>query len=163
MCAILVEDIVNAVEYKDGKLYRKYNSSQVKVGDEAGCMHSHGYKAFRVKNKLIYCHRAVWIIHNGDIPKGMQIDHINGDRSDNRIENLRLVSHMENHKNLKRYVRRKPGVTGVNMDVRGKWSARISIDGKIVCLGTFIDFICACEARIVAEVNAKYHKNSGMR
>lgn len=163
MHSILVEDILNAVEYRDGKLYRKYNSSQAKIGDEAGCMHSHGYKAFRIKNKLTYCHRAVWMIHNGEIPTGMQIDHINGDRSDNRIENLRIVSHKENHKNLKRYNRKKPGVTGVHVDVRGKWSVRIGINGKVVCLGTFVNFISACEARIVAEVNAKFHKNNGMR
>ena len=106
----------------------------------------------------------IWTMHNGDIPEGMQIDHINGIRDDNRIENLRCASRDENMRNRSKSKRRFPGVTGVNYNKRDNlWHAMISDNSKAISLGHYKSFIAACEARIVAEVNLGYHENHGKR
>lgn len=75
-----------------------------------------------------YAHRLVWVMHNGDIPDGMMVDHINLDKSDNRIENLRLVNKSGNAQNAK--------WKGYCFDKRaGKWRAEIKLDGKVTWLG----------------------------
>lgn len=99
---------------------------------------TNGYIQDWVNGRLEYRHRVVWVEHNGPIPDGMQIDHINHDRSDNRIENLRLVTPQQNHFN-------RSGVKGFNWDKRkGKWRAYIYRDGKMKNLG-YTD--CMLEAR----------------
>ncbi|AEI91245.1 gp45 [Escherichia phage phiEB49] len=112
----------------------------------------------------MYVHRIIWEMHNGAIPDGMQIDHINGIRDDNRIENLRCVSASGNRRNLCKRRRRLPGVNGVNYNQRDDlWHAMISDNGKAISLGHYKSFISACEARIVAEVSLGYHRNHAMR
>lgn len=59
-----------------------------------------GYLSMKFNNKTMLVHRAIWIWHNGEIPKGFEIDHINGNRKDNRIENLRIVTHQQNQTNM---------------------------------------------------------------
>lgn len=119
----------------------------------------------RVSNKGIgytMAHRIIWEMTNGEIPDGLFIDHINGNRRDNRIENLRLVTQKVNSMNSSLRFDNKSGVTGVAIYKRtGKWRASIQSGGKTVHLGFFDDFISACEARIVAEVRLGYHPNHG--
>ncbi|ELH8509758.1 HNH endonuclease [Salmonella enterica] len=77
-------------------------------------------------------HRVAWILHHGKpIPDGMQVDHINGIRTDNRIENLRLVTHTENQHNQ----RKAKGYTW-NTQCR-KWRAQIRVGGKHKTLGLY--------------------------
>lgn len=76
-------------------------------------------------------HRFVWETNHGVIPIGMEIDHINGDRQDNRIENLRLVTRQQN--NFNREV--KP-MTNIKV-VGGRYQVRITKDAKQHCLGTY--------------------------
>ncbi|ATE85769.1 HNH homing endonuclease [Shigella phage Sf12] len=86
-------------EYRDGKLYwNKKTNRNIVIGSLAGSLRSGGYLRVGAKGSYHYVHRIVWEMHNGDIPEGMEIDHINGSRSDNRVENLRIVSHSENQK-----------------------------------------------------------------
>jgi len=95
-------------------------------------------------------HRVVWALHYGEWPKG-EIDHINGDPSDNRICNLRDVPHSKNQKNLKRrYKSKKPMGVQWRSDV-GKWRARITVDGQFVSLGYFYEKEDAIKAREIAE------------
>ena len=70
------------------------------AGTEVGNVNSHGYVVTCVEKKTVMVHRMAWAIHFGKWPDG-QIDHINGDPSDNRIENLRDVSVSENALNRK--------------------------------------------------------------
>ena len=83
---------------KTGSLTHKRNVSQVKIGDEVGCIHSSGYRICSVDDKKYRVHRLIWVLVNGYAPDF--IDHINGVRSDNRIENLRNVTVKENMRNM---------------------------------------------------------------
>lgn len=82
------------------------------IGREAGSKHHTGYKTFRLDGSEYMCHRAAWAISNGVVNFG-EIDHINGDRSDNRIENLRIVSRSGNQQNKALNSNNTTGHTGV--------------------------------------------------
>ena len=91
-----------------------------------------------------------------------ELDHINGDRLDNRIENLRPVTRQENLKNQKRSIANTSGVTGVYWDREtGKWRALIRIGGKVKTIGRFLSFEEAVMARKEAERKNGYHANHG--
>ena len=77
-----------------------------------------------------YVHRLVWIDANGPIPKGLMIDHINRDKHDNRLENLRLVTRSQNAQNRK-------NVTGYTQISGGRYQAQIMLDYKHYFLGHF--------------------------
>jgi len=97
-------------------------------------------------------------MHYGEIPKGFEIDHINGVRDDNRLCNLRLVTHAENNRNKKPQSNNSTGVSGVRMDTnKKKWHAAIQVDGIKYHIGYFDDFNAACEARRNAEISIGYH------
>lgn len=108
-----------------------------KVGTVAGTSTSHGYVVIRIAGVLHGAHRLAWLYVHGEWP--LVIDHINGDRADNRLCNLRNVSQKENTQNLQRApVTSKSGLLGAHRFGRQKrWSARIRIDGVSVRLGLF--------------------------
>ena len=98
----------------------------------------HGYKHGRLENKNRYAHRIIWEFFNGPIPEGMDIDHINGDRSDNRPENLRVVTRSQNLRNSVMKSRNTSGITGVCREGASKWKVRIHADGgKPLLIGVF--------------------------
>jgi hypothetical protein len=120
-----------------------------------------GYRYGKVNGRCKMAHRVVWAMHHGYWPKG-QIDHINGNPSDNRIENLRSVSAGENTRNAKLYKTNKSGVPGVYWRKRSSnWVAQINRDGSSVCLGYFGSIDEAVIARKAAEKALGYHKNHG--
>jgi len=88
--------MMNLFEYKNNKLYWK-PEQKWRGGKEVGCYDKDtGYCRVGFQGKYYYVHRIVWEFHNGKVPKDMQIDHINGKRADNRIENLQLVTPRQN-------------------------------------------------------------------
>lgn len=112
--------------------------SKTKAGDEAGCINSTGYVRIRYNHRYYPAHRIAWYLHTKQDPSGLQIDHINSSRSDNRIANLRLATPGENAKNM----RKRKGTTsqykGASWRARtGKWRARIKVDGHSIHLGCF--------------------------
>lgn len=70
-----------------------------RFGKQVGFTNKHGYRYIQIGSKRIGEHRFVWEAFNGEIPEGMEIDHINTNRADNRLENLRLVTISENRRN----------------------------------------------------------------
>ena len=133
----------------------------IKVGDKAGSKDSYGYYKIAIQRKTYKAHRLAWIYVHGDIPN-QPIDHINGDRADNRIQNLRVVTPKENQQNQKKFTNNTSGATGVHWHVQHKrWQARIFVDGKRVDLGAFDDVVSAVAARKSAERKYNYHPNHG--
>lgn len=135
-----------------GGLIRKPGGRGVKAGSKVGSLSSHGYVFVYALGKYRKAHSIIWEMHNGPIPEGMEIDHINSCRSDNRIENLRLVTHPQNMKKLNKYRSNTSGVTGVSFHKQsGKWQATIRHEGKKVFLGLFTSIEQAADARKSAE------------
>ena len=92
----------------------KESSGRFKANDPAGTKRSDGY--WRVGSQKEYVHRVVWELFNGKIPDGLCIDHIDGNTSNNKIENLRLLTHKENMRNTKKSKGNKSGVNGVVLE-----------------------------------------------
>lgn len=108
----------------------------VRAGMIAGARKPNGYISIRINKTDYLAHRLAWMLTHEDPGEDMQIDHINGERSDNKIANLRLSSHQQNRWNSKPRSHNKSGVSGVK--ARGKkWVARIKTEGKEIWLGTY--------------------------
>lgn len=121
-----------------------------------------GYLCGRVNGKRVLAHRVVWAISFDRWPQ-FEIDHMNGDPSDNRIANLRDVPRRENARNLKVYSANKSGVSGVGRWHNGRWRAYISSSGSAIHLGSFESKADAVMARRAAEQALGYHENHGRR
>lgn len=132
------------------------------AGQPAGCFTKRqGYMHVTINGKGIRTHKVVWAWCHGDWPSG-HIDHINGIKTDNRIENLRLVSNQENHRNMPMQRNNTSGVTGVNWCSRlSKWRAGIRAEGKNLHLVVFPNKDDAVDARREAERKYGFHPNHG--
>ena len=136
------------------------NNNSIKAGDVAGCL-SHGYIQISINNKRYLAHRVAWMMVHDAWPKE-QIDHINHDKSDNRIANLREVTHQENCRNTSLSKANNSGVTGVCWyKPTEKWRAYIVVNGEQINLGYFKDFFEAVCARKSAENKHNFHANHG--
>jgi len=111
-----------------------------------------GYKRVRINGNLYNIHRVIYHLHY-TCSCELQIDHINGITTDNRIENLRLVSIKENAKNCKVSKSNKLGILGVHFCKRtNKYVSQIQIDGKNIFLGRYAILEKAVLARTEAEM-----------
>lgn len=124
-------------------------------------LHNAGYLKSTIRGKGYLAHRVIWALQTGAWPKG-EIDHINGNRADNRWCNLRVVTRQENMRNQARSSRNKTGVIGIFWVAENKrWRAYISgADGSRI-LGHFRTKSEAIAARKAAEERLGYHANHG--
>lgn len=122
---------------------------------------SRGYDCFSVRGVRFSAHRAIWLLHFGKMPTG-QIDHINGNRTDNRIENLRDVTASQNRMNMVLRSDNKSGVVGVHRRGSG-WVATICARGNRQLLGQFRKFDEAVAARKLAERQLGFSDRHGAR
>ena len=147
--------------FKNERLCRSWNGRY--AGKNAGSHGVHGYMTVALFGLSFKYHRVVWIHCVGDLGD-MHIDHINGDRSDNRLCNLRVVTVAENAKNKAVRVTSKSGVQGVSFCNRQKqWVACIVCNGRRKHLGYFDGFEDAVAARKAAEAELGFHKNHGRK
>jgi len=133
----LIDRLKTLYEISDGVFVRRVSRSgpNGKAGSVAGT-DLNGYVAIRVDRVSYLAHRLVWLLNHGRFPAG-EIDHINGQKADNRIENLREVNHRTNCENeVRARNNNKLGLLGVSLDA-GKFKAQININGKKVNLGRF--------------------------
>jgi len=114
----------------------------------------------KVLGLSFFAHRAAYMIIYGEYGDN-DIDHINHIKDDNRIANLRSVSHPENGRNQKLFITNTSGRVGVYRS-DDKWAAEIRHRGKKFYLGRYSSFQKACTIRLEAERQYGYHRNHGM-
>lgn len=125
------------------------------AGKPAGHKSSRGYIGINLKGQAYWAHRLIWKMLKGYDPH--ELDHINGDKSDNRIENLRDVSRSENNRNIRGRTS-KSGCTGVFFSrTLGAWVAQIRINGRAKHLGAYTCKNEAVAARKGAEIALNYY------
>ena len=120
-----------------GEIRWKVSRGPKRAGDFAGCIDSNGYRKLHYDGQSLYGHRIAWILSNGPIPPKMEIDHINGNRADNRLENLRVVSVSENQLNTHRSRSSLHGISWNN--AMQKWKVVLTKNGKQHYFGYFIN------------------------
>ena len=128
----------------------------IKTGKVAGGYLTSGYKRIGVKNKSYLYHRLAWLYVYGKFTKDT-IDHINGNKSDNRINNLREATFVENKQNSKKSTKNTSGSKNVvwNKNCK-KWQVQIWLNRKSKYIGLFDNFEFA--SFVADEVRDKYHK-----
>jgi hypothetical protein len=130
------------------------------IGKTAGSMNKTlGYRVIRINRVLYYAHRLIWIYHHGDIESGLEIDHVNGDKADNRIVNLRLASHAQNSRNVSKRSNNSSGHKGVYWHSQAqKFHASIHHNGCNISLGLFetAEDAAAAYARVASKLHGEF-------
>jgi hypothetical protein len=154
-------DAARGVLIKKNKCNKK--DTRPLIGSDIGAHpDSVGYGNCTVDGQSCKAHRVIWLWFYGDIPQE-EIDHIDGNKLNNRIENLRAVSKQENLKNKKKYTSNKSGICGVHWcNTWKKWLSIISLGRKKMVLCQTRDFFEACCARKSAELQLDFHPNHGL-
>ncbi len=137
-----------------------------RAGKFAGCRSAsaegHVYLKVRADKKLHLCHRIIWLMTHRAIPEGLEVDHIDGDGTNNRLENLRLVSSSENKKNRSLTSRNKSGFHGVYWNDRlGLWIAQAWSDGKYLGSTSHANIEDAARSRVEMQQGHGFHENHG--
>ena len=129
-------------------------NKRIKVGQEAGAMNSKGYIHIRFKGSDYKAHRLAYYMYHGVDPLAKLVDHIDGDKTNNKIDNLRLATNTQNLMNrVNLPSNNTSGVIGVCWEKRPKkWKASITINGKAIGLGYFINKEDAIKARKEGEI-----------
>lgn len=134
---ITQEILKELFDYNNGNFVRKKTiQSRSMQGQIAGARSTGNRYIVSVNYKRYKLHRLIWLWHHGNLPK--EIDHIDGDPSNNKIENLRPASRCENMRNTKIPVTNKSGYKGVSWHRHSnKWIATITVENKQIYLGLF--------------------------
>ena len=142
----------------------KSTAACIAIGDVAGTVGAHGCKKYIticIGYKIYRAHRLAWLYVHGCFPRH-QIDHIDGDGTNNKLGNLRAVTPKQNGRNLRLNIRNKSGFTGVTWRrAKSIWTAQIKVSGKNMHLGCFKTIVDAVAARIRANKKYGYHENHG--
>jgi hypothetical protein len=135
-------------------------TSKARIGDIYGSVNkTRGYISMRIEGKLEEGHRLAWLYMTGSFST-LQIDHINGNRADNRWLNLREVTKTDNRKNSKIASSNTSGITGVTwVHKLNKWILRINDNGKRITIGYYTDLEEAKVARELAKKEYNYGPN----
>lgn len=149
--------IADCFEYRNGLLYWKgvsHPNKQSLLDKPAGSIHKTGYRHITWQGKPQKAHRLIFMLHHGYFP--LEVDHINGDRADNRIENLRAANRSENQCNRGVLASNTSGYAGVSWHKKSKaWVVRVMKNGKTVVTQYFKDVELA--GLFAAEARNLYH------
>jgi HNH endonuclease len=120
-----------------GSFTRLVHSGNALAGDKTGLPTRSRYCQVKWNDRNHLAHRLAWFYVHKQWPDG-EIDHINQDRQDNRIANLRVVDHRTNmHNQMKAHKSGSTGFIGVSKTTSGRFSARIRVDRKLINIGSF--------------------------
>lgn len=151
------EQLHQLFEYRDGYLFRKIaTSNSVKVGDKAGFLMKDGYIGVSVNSVGYKLHRIIFMMHHGYFPK--EVDHIDNNKLNNKIENLRAVTRSQNNYNSKIKINNSSGFKNVWWSKQiNKWVVELRIDGIKKSFGCYHDINVA---KFVSEtMRHKYYKD----
>lgn len=156
-------EIANSKYHYDketGNFIRKNNGGfGTKKGDIAGTVKDNGYVCIDINGKKIYAHRLAIAFTTGEFPD-CEVDHINRDKTDNRLCNLRVVTAFDNSKNKGMQSNNKSGVTGVYYNKKGKcWVAQLRYNHKTIYLGQSKDKDKAINIRKKGLKDYGFHEN----
>ena len=142
-------------DYKDGLLFWKSKRNGIKPNKQAGWLSENGYWCIKVNKQIFRRHRIVFAMHHGFMPEF--IDHINGIKNDDKIENLREATKTQNQYNTKLRKNNTSGVKGITWHKRiEKWAIQITVNKKKHHIGYFDDIELA--ELVIQEARNKYHK-----
>lgn len=120
------------------------------LGKQAACLSNKGYVVIRIKGKTYLAHRLAWLFETGEWPAD-GIDHVNGIKTDNRLENLRECNQSQNLANRGKSSNNKSGWKGVSwVSSKAKWRSQICVRRQTLHLGYFDDVKEAAESYIFA-------------
>jgi hypothetical protein len=136
---ITQEVLLEMFTYLEGDLiYRIRPARNVQIGTIAGCPDNAGYRIIRIAGKAYKAHRLVWLYHTGNWPaEGFELDHIDEDKANNRIDNLREATSAKNKLNVSLQTNNKSGHKGVHLNRLGTYSASAKLHGKHHWLGSY--------------------------
>ena len=138
--SVTAETLQSLFDYSNGNLIWKVNKGRSKKGTIAGSRDTKGYMQLKLNQKVYRLHRLIWLWHGKELPE--QIDHIDRNPLNNKIENLRAATPSENQWNTDR------ACNGVGFHkASNKWRARIKINNKEIYLGVFSDIEQARQVR----------------
>ena len=160
---ITYEEVAELLDYNPdtGELRWKESRGCIKAGDIAGCTKPNGQVVVRINNHLYRAHRLAWLLYYQRWPKN-QIDHIDHNPSNNKLNNIREVTASENLRNQSLSIRNKSGVCGVGWHKkRRKWVAEVKLEQKTRHLGYFDNLEEAATARAEANKRYNFHDNHG--
>lgn len=134
-----------------------------KAGSQIRKPSGHVYTRIGIGYQNLAAHRVIWLLVYGSIDDQMVIDHVNGVGTDNRLQNLRLVSSSDNSRNRSVTKRSRSGVVGVYWNsTEKKWHARIQVNGVRKSIGQYEKLEDAEAARKAHEVIQGYHHLHGL-
>ena len=144
-------------------VWRENFAPCARKGAVAGTITKLGYRSIRLNRKNLSAHRIVWCLWHGAMPPNVEIDHINRNPLDNRIENLRAATRSQNNQNGGFRKNNASGIKGVSWNAsKQKWVANIHENGRQLELGTFANKDDAIQARLDA-VSRVYGQYAGVQ
>jgi len=151
--------VLKLFEYKDGFLYCKEKtnpkSNKLQIGERVGSLTASNYFRTKINYKEQFVHKIIFLMHYGYTPK--IVDHIDGDTTNNKIENLRAATISQNQHNRSKQKNNTSGFKNVSWCKRTKkWQVNLAVNGKSIGFGRFDDIELA--DLVAKEVRDKYHK-----
>ncbi|WP_179090910.1 HNH endonuclease [Burkholderia pseudomallei] len=132
------------------------HANRVKVGQEVGWLAKSGHLKVNFDGRVYFLHRIAWVLHNGPVPDGFEIDHRDGNPLNNALTNLRLATKSQNMQNMKMRGTNKTGVKGVSWNkAKRKFEVQIGLNHKKVH-GGYFDTVDAAAVR-AHELRAEVH------
>jgi hypothetical protein len=142
---LIYDELHKLFEYRDNDLYWKEQPGSIDISKPAGSINGKGYRVIMIKGNNYQAHRLIYQMHNPswDITDNSQdnsIDHVDRDKLNNNIDNLRVATHSQNLANGSQRKNNTSGTTGVSWNKEtGKWRVKVKLNYKTHHGGYFVN------------------------